>query len=89
MKRDKELQKLLLQELRDDAAPPGLAKYTEDEQLHNAALLIQDALVTGNVSRDAGGVIRGVVLTELTSAGHDFLESFEKKNLPTRTQSER
>jgi hypothetical protein len=74
MKRDRELQKLLLLQLRDGHASPQLSNYTEAEQVYNSALLINDGLAEGQAIQGGSGQYVGTVMTQLTSAGHDFLE---------------
>jgi hypothetical protein len=80
MKRDKELQKLLLLQVRDEGEPSGLEKYSEDEQVYNAALLIDGGYVDGQAIKDATGAYRSAVMTELTSKGHDLLDSVENSS---------
>ena len=47
MKRNKELQRLLLLQVRDGKEPPELLRFSEEEQVYNSALLINDGLVDG------------------------------------------
>jgi hypothetical protein len=75
MKRDRELQKLLLVQVRDGQEPPELSKYSEADQVYNAALLINDGFVEGEALRGGSGEYVSTVMTQLTSAGHDFLEN--------------
>lgn len=77
MKRDRNLQRLLLLRLRDSKEPPGLGSYSEAELVYNSALLINDGFVEGKAVRGANGEYVATEMTELTSAGHDFLDSFE------------
>lgn len=74
MKRDKKLQKLLLTQVRDGQAPPELSNYSEADQVYNAALLINERLVEGQAIQGGSGQYVSTVMTQLTSAGHDFLE---------------
>lgn len=55
MKRDRELQKLLLLQVRDGQEPPKLSQYSEADQVYNAALLINDGLVEGEAIRGGSG----------------------------------
>jgi hypothetical protein len=80
MKRDKELQRLLLLQVRDGKEPPELGNYPEQQQVHNAALLIKDGYVEGQAIEDGSGVCVGTVMTALTSKGHDYLEQTEDPN---------
>ncbi len=75
MKRDKELQKLLLLQVRDGKEPPQLSQYSEADQVYNSALLINNGLVDGEAIRGGNGEYVSTVMIELTSAGHDFLEN--------------
>jgi hypothetical protein len=77
MKRDKELQRLLLLQLRDGKEPAGLSGYSETDQVYNAALLINDGLVEGEAIQDGNGLYVSTVMTHLTSLGHNFLETAE------------
>jgi hypothetical protein len=74
MKRDRELQRLLLLEVRDGQKPPELSKYSEADKVYNAALLINSGLVDGEAVQGGSGEYVSTVMTQLTSAGHDFLE---------------
>ncbi len=74
MKRDRKLQKLLLLQVRDGKEPPQLNQYAEADQVYNAALLINDGLVEGEAIRGGSSEYVSAVMTQLTSAGHDFLE---------------
>jgi hypothetical protein len=74
MKRDQELQKLLLIQVRDGQEPPQLSQYSEADQVYNSALLINDGLVEGEAIQGGSGQYVSTVMTQLTSAGHDFLE---------------
>jgi hypothetical protein len=73
MKRDVQLQKLLLTQVRDDKEPPGLSNYAEADQVYNAALLINDGFVEGRTLKGQGGQYVSAVMTELTTKGHNFL----------------
>lgn len=79
MKRDKELQQLLLMHVRDGIEPPELKKYSEEDQVYNSALLINDDFVDGQTIKDASGQYVSTVMTQLTSKGHDFLEAGQPK----------
>jgi hypothetical protein len=80
MKRDKELQKLLLLQVRDGQEPPQLSQYSEADQVYNSALLINDGLVEGKAIRGGSGEYVSTVMTALTSAGHDFLDQDAPSN---------
>ena len=80
MKRDIELQKLLLLQVRDGQEPPQLSQYSEADQVYNAALLINDGLVEGEAIRGGSGEYVSTVMTDLTSAGHDFLDQESAPN---------
>jgi Hypothetical protein (DUF2513) len=74
MRRDKELQRLLLLHVRDRIEPPELKNYSEEEQVYNAALLINGDFVEGQAIQGGSGQYVSTVMTQLTSKGHDFLE---------------
>src|SRR6266566_3586823 len=74
MKRDRELQRLLLLQVRDGQAPPELSNYPEAEQVYNSALLINDGYVDGKALRGNDGQYVSTVMMELTSSGHDLLD---------------
>lgn len=74
MQRDRQLQKLILMQVRDGQEPPQLSKYSEADQVYNSALLINDGLVEGQAIQGGSGQYVSTVMTQLTSAGHDFLE---------------
>lgn len=78
MKRNKELQKLLLRHVRDGVEPAELVNYSEAEQVYNSALLVNDGLIEGQAIRGSDGSYASVVMINLTSAGHDFLEADSK-----------
>jgi hypothetical protein len=77
MKRDKYLQQLILRQVRDGKEPAELANYSQQEQVYNAALLINDGYVDGQAIQDGSGIYVSVVMTELTSRGQDLLEQME------------
>ena len=86
MKRDKQLQRLLLLlQVRDGKEPPELANFSEQQQVHNGALLIKDGYVEGQTIENSSGVCVTTAMTELTSKGHDFLDQPED---PKRTSQE-
>lgn len=74
MKRIKDLQRLLLLQVRDGKEPPGLAQYSEQDQVYNSALLINDGYVEGEAIQGGSGEYVSTVMIQLTSKGHDFLE---------------
>lgn len=79
MTRDKHLMRLLLIQARDEIEPDGLKHFSEAQQVYNAALAIQDGLVEGEAIKDGNGKFVSAVMTNLNSAGHDFLEAFERR----------
>lgn len=83
MKRNRELQRLILIEVRDGEKPPELSKYSEAEQVYNSALLIEDGYVDGEAIRGGSGEYVSTVMLQLTSKGHDFLEDLEKTSPQT------
>ena len=79
MKRDKELQRLLLLRVRNGQEPPSLSNYSEADQVYNSVLLIKGGFVEGEAIQNGSGHYVSTVMTQLTSAGHDLLE----KDTPT------
>jgi hypothetical protein len=77
MKRIKDLQRLLLIQVRDGEAPTGLETFSEAEQVYNSALLINDGYVEGGAIRGRTGEYASAVMTHLTSKGHDYLDRVE------------
>jgi hypothetical protein len=86
MKRNKELIKLLLTQVRDEEEPEGLSKYSEAEQGFHAAILVDEGFVRGETLSGSDGQYRGAAMLNLTSQGYDHLEQLEA--LPQRRQSE-
>jgi hypothetical protein len=74
MKRDKELQRLLLIHVRDGIEPPELQNYSEEDRVYNSALLINNDFVEGQAIQGGSGQYVSTVMTQLTSKGHDFIE---------------
>lgn len=74
MRRDKKLQRLILLHVRDGKEPTELNSYPEAERVYNSALLINNNYVEGEAIRGASGTYVSVVMRDLTSKGHDFLE---------------
>lgn len=73
MKRDKELQRLLLLLVRDGHEPPELSEYPEADRIFNSVLLIHNGLVEGEIIRGDGGEYTSAVMRHLTSTGYDVL----------------
>lgn len=73
-RRDKRLQRLLLVQVQDGRAPQGLSEYSEDQQLYNKGLLVEEHLAEGRVLKDGSGRLRAVIITGLTPRGHDFID---------------
>jgi hypothetical protein len=76
MKRDMDLIRLLLLQVEgDEKAAEKVKTYPELEVVYNAKLLVDAGLVDGDVA-DTGDIkTTGVVMTDLTWAGHDFLDA--------------
>jgi len=72
----------LLLQARDGNAPAELAAYPEDQQVYNAALLIEDGYVRGEALPGHDGKYITAVFEDLTSRGHDFLEDMEQQPNP-------
>ena len=84
MKRDNRLMYLLLRQVRDGDQSEQLKNYSQEEQAYNAALLIKDGYVEGDSVKGAAGEL-GAVMEDLTSSGHDVLESWERKMNQSQT----
>jgi hypothetical protein len=72
MRRDMGLIRLLLLEQEGHEAV-DLSDYTEEQQVYHAALLIDAGLLRGGVLHDAEKKVTGVMIVDVTWAGHDFL----------------
>lgn len=84
MKRNRELQRLLLLQVRDGNEPLGLSEFSEEDQVYNSALLIKDRCVDGQALQDGNGTYVSTAMTQLTSKGHDFLE---ETDMPTKSSA--
>lgn len=73
MKRDKELQRLLLLLVRDGREPAELSKYPEADRIFNSVQLINNGLVDGEVVRGEDGEYLSAEMRHLTSTGYDVL----------------
>jgi len=78
MRRNRELQINLLRQVRDGVADPVVQNTPENEIIYNAALLIDEGLVDGKKAKDHQGQCTGVRISNLTPAGHDFLEAIDQ-----------
>lgn len=72
MRRDMELMRLLLLQHEGHEAV-DLSKYPEDAQVYHEAQLIEAGLLRGHPLHDLKGKVTGVVVWDVTWAGHDFL----------------
>src|SRR5271167_4018800 len=77
MQRKPEIIRHLLVSQRDDEEPEALKSFPEKEVVYNAALLIKDGYIEGDVVKDEQGQYAGVAMLGLTSKGHDLLEKIE------------
>lgn len=75
MKRDMNLIRLLLLQLDGDKSERDLSAYSEDQQKYNIAKLIEAGFIRGEVVRDERDQIAAAAATELTWAGHEFLDA--------------
>jgi len=75
---------LLLRQVRDGDQSEQLKEYSQEEQAYNAALLIKDGYVEGDSIKGAGDEL-GAVMEDLTSSGHDLLESWERQMNQSQT----
>ena len=74
MKRDMELIRGLLFEFEGETKP-DLSKWTEEQKLYHAALLIEAGLLRGEVIHDSQGKIATAIIYRLTWEGHEFLDA--------------
>lgn len=82
MKRNMDLVRLLLMRSEGDAdAATACEKFGVDERAYHVQLLIDAGLVEGFVRRDQKGAFTGAVVSRLTWAGHDFLQSVRDDTL--------
>jgi DNA-binding MarR family transcriptional regulator len=77
MKRDYNLMRLILLQVRDEQPPDELRRYEEAAVVYNSALLVKDNYIEGQVIEDGTGNPASVVLLHLTNKGHDLLEKLE------------
>jgi hypothetical protein len=84
MKRDKNLIRLLLQQVRDGGEPEGLAQYSEPAAGFHAALLVDEGFVDGSSVRDETGQYIGASMFNLTSKGYDLLDESEAGREPAQ-----
>ncbi len=76
MKRNMDLIRLLLMRSEDDKdAATACEKFKVEERSYHVQLLIDAGLVEGFVRRNPRGAFTGAVVSRLTWAGHDFLQS--------------
>jgi hypothetical protein len=76
VKRNMDLVRLLLiRSEGDEDAATACETFTVEERAYHVQLLIDAGLVEGVVRRGAQGAFTGAVVSRLTWAGHDFLES--------------
>ena len=76
MKRNMELIRwLLLRSEGDEEAAKACEAFTVEERAYHVQLLIDAGLVEGVVRRDEVGNPNGAIVSRLTWAGHDFLQS--------------
>ena len=76
-KRDKNLQRLLLLQVRDREDLPELSAYSEEQQTYNKSQLIKAGLAEGQEIADGSGFLAHAFLSAITPSGLDFLEETE------------
>lgn len=72
---------LLLRSEGDKDAEHDCEKFSVQERAYHVQLLIDAGLVEGTARRDAKGDFTGAVVSRLTWAGHDFLQSIRDDTL--------
>lgn len=78
MKRDEELMREILTRYRDGDAGDTIPGYADASIRHHKGLLIETGLATGSIKKDYTRPVAiplSVVLTGVTTKGHDFLEA--------------
>ena len=83
MKRDMGLIRLLLLRL-EGKVVVNLEEYNNEQVLYHKQLLRDAGLAKGNALRGANK-LQDVTLTELTWAGHDFLDAIKNDNVWKKT----
>ena len=82
MKRNMDLVRLLLMRSEgDENAAAACEKFGVDERAYHVQLLIDAGLVEGIVRPNQKGEFTGAVVSRLTWAGHDFLQSIRDDTL--------
>lgn len=82
MKRNMDLVRLLLMRSEGDSdAEKAVEQFSVEEKAYHVLLLIDAGLVEGVVRRNQNGVCTGSVVSRLTWAGHDFLQSIRDDSL--------
>jgi hypothetical protein len=82
MKRNMDLIRLLLMRSEgDESARDACGKYTGEELGYHVQLMLDVGLVEGEAFSRADGEFNGAVVTRLTWAGHDFLETVRDDSL--------
>lgn len=82
MKRNMDLVRLLLMRSEgDEEAEKAAKEFSVEERAYHVQLLIDAGLVEGVVRRDPNGKFTGAVVSRLTWAGHDFLQSIRDSSL--------
>lgn len=66
---------LLMRSEGEEDAATACEKYTVEERAYHVQLLIDAGLVEGTAVRGPQGAFIGAVVSRLTWAGHDFLQS--------------
>jgi hypothetical protein len=77
MRRDKNLQLMLLREFRDRETPPELESRSKEERSYNAALLVEGGYVEGTTMVNHSGQYVGAIFRRITNEGHDLLDQYE------------
>jgi hypothetical protein len=76
MKRNMDLVRLLLMRSEgDDDAKKACENFSVEERAYHVQLLIDAGLVEGIVRKDSQDVAKGAIVSRLTWAGHEFLQS--------------
>jgi hypothetical protein len=76
MKRNMDLvRQLLIRSEGDEEAAIACEKFTVEERAYHVQLLIDAGLVEGVVMKGPQGALTGALVSRLTWAGHDFLQS--------------
>jgi len=86
MKRDNNVRLLVLRKVRDHEGAEPLQIYEDLVEVRNAARLIREGFIEGEVVENGSGMPVNAIVCELTDSGHDLLEQLEAQQLAAEGQ---